>query len=173
MSELEICNLSLITSLTIHAIWTFASGLRRLKVAHCTNPIDRRFPHPLSCTQCVVSSALSIPRSFSLNRRQSILYLAKRFPILKVLLGHNLALPEPRSNGFSYYMQLTDIAIVEIVASHMSGSMALCGHTTEALSWLMDYGVMSIACACTRPKSVDVRCESPTLFTHLLCPADH
>lgn len=35
--------------------------------------------------------------------------------------------------------------------------MALCGHTTEALSWLMDYGVMSIACACTRPKSVDVR----------------
>ncbi|PCH40803.1 RNI-like protein [Wolfiporia cocos MD-104 SS10] len=44
LAELELCDLHLITAVSVRDIWTFCTKVRRLKLARCTGLTDKAFP---------------------------------------------------------------------------------------------------------------------------------
>jgi F-box and leucine-rich repeat protein GRR1 len=167
--ELELCDLPLLTALSVRDIWSYARKLRTLRLARCSPLTDKAFPSPLYSHESTPASLGSEkplpPRPTTWLERLPPLILRHTAENLRVLDLANCA-------------KLTDIAIEGIVAHApriqtliLSGCTLLTDRAVECISKLgnhldivmlahvsriTDCAVVKLARGCPNLRSVDL-----------------
>ncbi|KAH9948766.1 RNI-like protein [Amylocystis lapponica] len=174
LTELELCDLPLLTAVSVRDIWTFSRKIRRLKLAHCPQLNDRAFPSPPN-----LASYEPVPPCADDHGVQRQLRPPTWLDTLPPLvLAASQSFSDLHFLDLSYCAKVTDVAIAGIVAYaqrirhlNLSGCVALTDNAAESVcalgthlhvltlahvELLTDYGIVHIATACTQLKSVDV-----------------
>lgn len=184
--ELELCDLPLLTAVSVRDIWSFSRKLRTLRLSRCTLLTDKAFPSASRADSTNTTSELVIDKPLP---PRPITWLEELSPLILRHKAENL-----RVLDLGYCAKLTDEAVAGIVfhapkiqTLNLSGCVALTDRTIESIcelgenldilmmahvSKITDQAIVKLARSCGKLRSVDFACK-PFLLRESLLKYSH
>jgi F-box and leucine-rich repeat protein GRR1 len=180
LTELELCNLPLLTAISVRDLWSYSRQLRSLRLAHCPSLTDNAFPAPISVT---AHTAQQTGSEKPLPHIPTTLTLTSLPPLTLTHTAENLKVLD-----LSHCSQLTDVGIEGIVKHArkiqtlvLSGCSQLTGRAVASICSLGDHldtlnlahvtnvsdrAIVNLARSCSKLRSVDLACAFDFCFFH-------
>jgi F-box and leucine-rich repeat protein GRR1 len=175
LTELELCNLPLLTAISVRDLWSYSRELRTLRLAHCASLTDKAFPAPIDATAQQTGSEKPLPPIPTTVTTLPPLTLSHMAENLKVL-------------DLSNCSQLTDVAIEGIVKHApkiqtliLSGCSQLTSRAVASICSLGDHldtlnvahvanisdrAIVNLARSCSKLRCLDLACAFNRRFFH-------
>ena len=171
--ELELCDLPLLTAVSVRDIWSFSRKLRTLRLSRCTLLTDKAFPSVSGIDSTNTTTELTFdkplpPRPNTWLEELPSLILRHRAENLRVL-------------DLGYCIKLTDEAVVGIISHapkiqtlNLSGCVTLTDRSMESIcelggnldilmmahvSKITDQAIVKLARSCVKLRSIDFACK--------------